>query len=97
MAKVSDQAIVAMDNTSASMDEEVSSPIVFQCLKCNLVVGDSFAFHSANPELQTITLSAVSNVKRISELFTSYTGHDIGSTYINFKCSGCQVRNEVVL
>ena len=72
-------------------EEEVSSPIVFQCSKCNLIVGDSFAFLMSNPDAQTITLSAVSNIKRTPDLYTSYKGHDIGSTYILFVCSGCEV------
>lgn len=70
-------------------EEEVSAPVVFLCIKCHLIVGDSYAFHSTNPDMQTITLSAASNVKRSEELFTSHNGHDIGSTFINFKCSGC--------
>lgn len=80
-----------MDSSTPPVEDEVSSPLVFQCLKCNLIVGDSYSFHCANPEQHTISLSAASNIKRVSELFTSFSGSDIGSTYVNFTCSGCQV------
>mmetsp|Transcript_19517 Transcript_19517/g.36375 ORF Transcript_19517/g.36375 Transcript_19517/m.36375 type:complete len:213 (+) Transcript_19517:147-785(+) len=79
-----------MDSSTPPVEDEVSSPLVFQCLKCNLIVGDSYSFHCANPEQHTISLSAASNIKRVSELFTSFSGSDIGSTYVNFTCSGCQ-------
>ena len=57
--------------TPPTEEEEVSSPIVFQCNKCHLVVGASLAFHCTNL--------------------------DIGSTYINFKCSGCEVSTSIQL
>jgi hypothetical protein len=77
--------------SSLASEDEVSAPVVFQCIKCNVIIGDSFAIHSTNPDEQTITLSAASHIKRCPELFTSYNGHDIGSTYIILKCSACEV------
>ena len=80
-----------MSTASSDVEEEVSAPVVFQCFKCNLVVGDSFAFRCADRDRQTITLSAASNITRTSDIYTSSSKFDYGSTYITFNCLGCEV------
>lgn len=79
-----------MSTASSDVEEEVSAPVVFQCFKCNLVVGDSFAFRCADRDRQTITLSAASNITRTSDIYTSSSKFDYGSTYITFNCLGCE-------
>jgi hypothetical protein len=36
---------------------EVDAPLVFQCITCRAIVGDSFSWVNADEELQIITLS----------------------------------------
>ncbi|CAI2171969.1 16330_t:CDS:2 [Funneliformis geosporum] len=36
--------------------QEITGPLVFQCLKCRLIVGDSFAFVTADRELNSVVL-----------------------------------------
>lgn len=74
-----------------TVEDHISSHLVFQCLKCNLIIGDSISFHGANKDQDTITLSLASNIKRTGELFTSKSGFDVGSTYFSLCCTGCNV------
>lgn len=69
---------------------QISGPLVFCCLKCKSIVGDSFSFLSSNEEAKTITLSSASNIQRTNELFTSYESLDEGSTYFCVLCRECQ-------
>ena len=71
-------------------DAQVSGPLVFHCLKCKTVVGDSFSLVCSSEEAKTITLSAASNIQRTNELYTSYETLDEGSTYFSLLCVGCQ-------
>ena len=71
--------------------EKVSAPLVFQCIQCHIVVGDSWSFSESNAEAKTITLSSASNIKRTADLHTSSSGYDSGSTYATFNCSSCNV------
>mmetsp|Transcript_41143 Transcript_41143/g.42040 ORF Transcript_41143/g.42040 Transcript_41143/m.42040 type:complete len:203 (+) Transcript_41143:177-785(+) len=66
------------------------SILVFQCLKCNLIVGDSYAFSLAFEELQVIILNAASNIQKGRCVYTSKEGLDIGSTFYPFHCKGCE-------
>jgi hypothetical protein len=79
----------AIENAGGDQDE-VSGPLVFSCTKCKTIVGDSFAFLCSSENVKTITLSAASNIQRTSELYTSFSDHDEGSTYFCFMCTGCQ-------
>lgn len=79
-------------------EDEISAPIVFQCCKCNRIVGDSLSFVTTNPENETITLSAASNIKGTGEFFTPKEGrHDVGCTYSTFNCQWCKVRTHPFL
>ena len=68
---------------------EIEGPLVFQCLKCNSIVGDSYSLLGAREELQVLILSSSSNIARSAEVFTSYEGYDVGSTYFIFTCVRC--------
>ena len=68
---------------------EVDTPLVFQCLQCRSIVGDSLSVVSINQNMQLITLSAADNIRREREVYTSKSGDDIGSTYYRFSCKLC--------
>ena len=75
-------------------DDELHVPksaLVFQCIQCHVIVGDSKSLHSSNEKNDTITLLSASNIKRTPDLFTSKGGYDIGSTYVTFNCRACSV------
>jgi kinetochore protein Mis18 len=69
--------------------QEISGPLVFSCSKCRTIVGDSYSFLSSNEDMQTITLTAASNIQRSADVYTSTVGSDIGSTYFSFSCINC--------
>ena len=69
----------------------ITSHLVFQCIKCNIIVGDSTSFQTSNEDLQVIILSGASNIQKGTDVFTSKSGIDIGSTYFSFNCKGCKV------
>ncbi|KAK9478425.1 yippee zinc-binding/DNA-binding /Mis18, centromere assembly-domain-containing protein [Lipomyces japonicus] len=86
---------VTGDNNNNDQDGEeifnTSSPIVFQCASCLQIVADSTTWVRAAPELQAFTLQSAPNETIVisEELSTSHEGHDLGSTYARFACSGC--------
>lgn len=86
----SSQAKMSHSESVEGEDSAVSSPLVFSCVKCKTIVGDSFSFLSSSAEAKTITTSAASNIQRSTELYTSYASLDEGSTYFCFLCSQCQ-------
>lgn len=71
--------------------DSLPSPLVFQCGKCRIIIGDSFSFSSSSQQNQTITLASASNIKRIPEFHTSTTGYDVLSSYVMFHCENCEV------
>eukprot|EP00126_Sphaerothecum_destruens_P012623 Sdes_comp21629_c0_seq1m20221 len=76
-------------NQTSSEVEEIDAPLVFSC-ECKAIVGDSFAWISANQELNAITLKSVApNVVITNSLETSTSGVDVGSTFIPFQCGEC--------
>ena len=79
------------NSTKEQQDEEqINAPLVFSCAKCRTIVGDSFSFLSSNEDMQTITLTAASNIQRSADVFNSKTGSDVGCTYFVFTCVSCQ-------
>lgn len=68
-----------------------TTPLVFLCMKCKNIVGDSLAMVHSDQQHQQITLSAVSNIKWSSSVSTAKSGHDVGNTYFTFSCSQCEV------
>lgn len=82
----------------AAGDDEtspVSGPLVFSCGNCRTIVGDSFSFLCSNEADKTITLSAASNVKRGTQLFTSYDTLDEGNSYFDFECIELRCRKKL--
>ncbi|CAB4375780.1 unnamed protein product [Rhizophagus irregularis] len=72
--------------------QEITGPLVFQCLKCRLIVGDSFAFVTADRDLNSVVLYAKPhNIRVGTDLLWSREGIDIGSTYIMIYCNGCNL------
>jgi len=70
-----------------------SSAVVFQCLGCAAVLGDSSAFACSHAGLRTISLRAASHVRVLDdEPETSKEGVDAGSTFFAVKCSGCDAQ-----
>ena len=77
-------------SSANNSSEDVSGPLVFSCCKCKTIVGDSFALFSSNQDMNTITLSASSNIQRTKDIYTSHDKQDHGSSYFLFVCSVCQ-------
>ena len=46
----------ALEQDTNSNEEVVIAPLVFQCKKCKLIVGDSYTWVSADENLRTVTL-----------------------------------------
>lgn len=78
------------ESANAQDDDQINAPLVFSCAKCRTIVGDSFSFLSSNEDMQTITLTAASNIQRSADVFNSKTGNDVGCTYFVFTCINCQ-------
>ncbi|KAL1924765.1 uncharacterized protein VTP21DRAFT_4419 [Calcarisporiella thermophila] len=78
------------DKHISTQNTEIDSPLVFQCKNCHFIVGDSFAWLSADQNLKAITLNSTSEHVKISdELKTSTDGIDLGSAYVNLLCKSC--------
>ena len=80
---------------AATIDDEevedvIKNPIVFCCIKCHVIVGDTYALLKTSPEMKAITLTGASRVSRSADVYTSKGGPDVGSTYFRFNCSNCQ-------
>ncbi|CAG8582208.1 323_t:CDS:2 [Paraglomus occultum] len=70
--------------------EEITAPLVFQCIKCRLIVGDSFAWVNADKDLRSVALHAKpANIRVGTEVEWSRGGIDLGSTYVLTYCHGC--------
>ncbi|KAK8814281.1 hypothetical protein WA158_008143 [Blastocystis sp. Blastoise] len=72
------------------MTEEISGPIVFQCKKCHVILGDSFSLTCTDQQLNMITLKSVIHVTISEELQTSASGPDRGSTFNSLQCESCK-------
>lgn len=70
----------------------ISNPLVFCCVKCHTIVGDSTLIAGTNADLQAITLIGASKIQREEELLTSTDNDTIdkGSTYFQLSCLQCQ-------
>lgn len=66
-----------------------TNPLIFSCISCRTIVGDSYSFITSNETHKTLTLSAASNIVRSAVVQTSKSGYDIGSTYFTFQCANC--------
>ncbi|CAG8501808.1 10374_t:CDS:2 [Ambispora gerdemannii] len=79
-------------------EEPIEAPLVFQCSECLIIVGDSFAWVSADQDLSSIVLfgwfpkelfAKPKNLRVGDDLFWSKEGVDVGSTFKMTYCSGC--------
>ncbi|CAG8441398.1 8354_t:CDS:2 [Ambispora leptoticha] len=60
-------------------EEPIEAPLVFQCNDCLIIVGDSFAWVSADQDLSSIVLFAKPKNLRVGDdLFWSKEGVDVG-------------------
>lgn len=66
-----------------------SSFIVFQCASCRRILGDSLALTSADEDLRHITLRGACGIVRSPCAQTSQDGKDLGSTFHELFCEGC--------
>jgi hypothetical protein len=78
-----------VDKDDSQPSAEIQNPLVFQCSKCRIIIGDSYSFQCSHEEMKTITLTAASNIQRSADVLTSKYGADVGSTYFTFSCSEC--------
>ncbi len=69
----------------------LSAPLIFQCIGCRIVVGDSFSFVCSNERKQTMTLSSALNVKSLPGFQTSMDEYDVASSYTLYSCKNCEV------
>jgi len=72
------------------VEDVIKAPMVFSCIKCHVIVGDTYALLKTSAETNTITLTGASRVSRSADVYTSKVGPDVGSTYFRFNCSNCQ-------
>jgi kinetochore protein Mis18 len=70
-------------------ESEVIAPLVFQCIGCRTIVGDSFSVVNIDASTQLVTLAAAENVQRNKGICTSKEGPDVGSTFYRFSCKSC--------
>ena len=70
--------------------DAIGGPMVLFCLKCKVIVADSYSLLKINADMNTMTLTGASNVSRSADVYTSKSGSDVGSTYFRFNCSSCQ-------
>lgn len=66
-----------------------SSFIIFQCASCRRILGDSLALTSADEDLRHITLRGACGIVRGPCAQTSQDGKDLGSTFHELFCEGC--------
>ncbi|CAG8579615.1 20058_t:CDS:2, partial [Dentiscutata erythropus] len=70
---------VKSSNEHERVKYEFTGPLVFQCIKCKVIVGDTFAFVAAERELNSVALYAKPhNVRVGTDLIWSKEGADIG-------------------
>ena len=82
--------------TPTSSDEEepelsrkaIDLPLVFQCGKCNIIIGDSLK--CSNIQAGSITLDSVTDNVKLGETLVRCTkGWDIGCAYLVVGCANC--------
>ena len=76
-------------NFQDDVEAQIARTLVYQCVECKSIVGDSYSLISNNQETKSITLSSASCIQRTNEIFTSYGDYDEGSTYFVVLCQSC--------
>ncbi|GAB5034103.1 Hypothetical protein NocV09_01700650 [Nannochloropsis oceanica] len=74
---------------AASSTAAASGSIVFLCAACRRIVGDSLGLTSADEDLRHITLHGACGIVRGPCPRTSEEGKDLGSTFHELFCEGC--------
>lgn len=74
---------------AATAAAAASGSIVFQCAACRRIVGDSLGLTSADEDLRHITLRGACGIVRGPCPRTSEEGKDLGSTFHELFCEGC--------
>ncbi len=85
------ESATSSDGASSASAAQLNAALVFQCVKCQCIVGDSVALVKSDESQQSLTLSAVSNIKWSSSVETAKDGYDVGNTYFTFGCAQCGV------
>jgi hypothetical protein len=93
-ADLEDQHVGKLSKHDVDVDgvEETQSlgHLVFCCIHCRTIVGDSLALLSSHAELKTITLSKATKVNRQDSLCTVTTDSvDKCGTYFPIQCAQC--------
>ncbi|KAG5844625.1 protein Mis18-alpha [Anguilla rostrata] len=71
-------------------EEDTDAPVVFQCGRCKLPVGDSLSWVGSEDDQNQILLKRVTeNVVVGSEPFVSRTQTELGCLIVNLSCLGC--------
>jgi len=70
-------------------NSDAEGPLIFSCLNCRTIIGDSFSLVCTNRGLNSITLSKAHSIAKLEDLITSRDSIDLGSTYFPVKCSFC--------
>ncbi|KXJ23776.1 protein Mis18-alpha [Exaiptasia diaphana] len=68
-------------------------PLVFHCVGCRTIIGDSLSWVCADQNLRTVSLSAVTPFVHVATedgMEISAEGEDLGSTFVVLKCATCQ-------
>ncbi|KAJ8412524.1 hypothetical protein AAFF_G00128600 [Aldrovandia affinis] len=72
------------------VEEDIEAPVVFQCGRCKLPIGDSLSWVGSEDEQKQVLLKRVTdNVVVGSEPFVSGTHVELGCLLVNLSCLGC--------
>lgn len=72
---------------SVAASNEIGAPVVFSCISCRSLLGDSYSWIDANTA--SILLQRCINISVSSQLELSNEGDDIGSTFNRLQCVQC--------
>eukprot|EP00762_Andalucia_godoyi_P000477 ANDGO_03088.mRNA.1 Kinetochore protein mis18 len=78
---------------SSMADETIANPLVFQCEKCRVILGDTFSLVTADGEMQMVCLELASPhvvVDKDAFLVSPASARDAGSTFHILKCASCK-------
>ncbi|SNX83752.1 uncharacterized protein MEPE_02460 [Melanopsichium pennsylvanicum] len=75
-------------------DEAPPNPLIFQCRQCHRLLGDSLSFVATDTELGYVILSNTTQCVVQDAAYSTSTDpsfKDVGSTFNNLRCVGCNV------
>ncbi|KAI0562575.1 hypothetical protein FGB62_58g121 [Gracilaria domingensis] len=82
-------SIAPEEGVQESATDAPYSDIVFQCVKCHTVVGDTRAPHVVDLEHNILSLRAASNVRTDDKLHVCQSGFAAGCTFRRILCDNC--------